>query len=508
MAGLCVYLNLFSRQRDGLANLIVNVVMFVIVGIIFLKCEFNSFRPTDRMIRDLDKATDQIRTDAANAKSYLWEQYRKDHTELFAEATLQREYGDFRREMGRIGTMKNASYNCDIEDYINSDLTDAAIHRNMLNQVPGAMTGLGILGTFIGLSLGLQGFNIGSTQEITDSISPLMDGIKVAFHTSIYGMIFSLVFNYVYKRKLDNAESAVEDFLSAFRKYVLPDTMTDGINRLMEIEQQQNEAIHALADTVGVQLSDGLSKMLEPQFNRFDKTLEKFGNVATQNQLDALNRVVAAFIEEMNKSLGGSFNKLSEAITNAYLLQRNTANQMTEILDRTGSATANLQEIDRQTASIINALNIYTSNVESAQAEIERGAEAVRRQADDNGQFLTDLNASRLQLNATAEALGARLQTQADLLQQLRGTVIQMPERVQDTFHVIDRNLVDVETHLYNTVAQIKSSTDAVPVMVQDAYSGIGAAFERAADAVENLADTLDRMAADPLSTEGGGGRR
>ena len=36
------------------------------------------------------------------------------------------------------------------------------------------------------------------------------NGIKVAFHTSIYGLVFSLVFNFVYKKKLDEAETAVK----------------------------------------------------------------------------------------------------------------------------------------------------------------------------------------------------------------------------------------------------------------------------------------------------------
>ncbi len=72
------------------------------------------------------------------------------------------------------------------------------------------MTGLGILGTFIGLTIGLQQFNTGSASEITNSISPLIQGIKVAFHTSIYGMVFSLIFSFVYKNKLEMLVNGVK----------------------------------------------------------------------------------------------------------------------------------------------------------------------------------------------------------------------------------------------------------------------------------------------------------
>ena len=127
------------------------------------------------------------------------------------------QYQDYQYELERIVHTDKTYYKCDIEDYIGFDLIDSTIHRDRLNQVAGVMTGLGILGTFIGLSLGLQSFNTGTTAEITNSIAPLMGGIKVAFHTSIYGMVFSLVFNYIYKRRLDDAENALNYFIRNFK---------------------------------------------------------------------------------------------------------------------------------------------------------------------------------------------------------------------------------------------------------------------------------------------------
>ena len=50
MIGVCVYLNVFSSQKEGTASIIVNAVMFAIVGIIFLSCEINSFKPVNSMI--------------------------------------------------------------------------------------------------------------------------------------------------------------------------------------------------------------------------------------------------------------------------------------------------------------------------------------------------------------------------------------------------------------------------------------------------------------------------
>ena len=127
---------------------------------------------------------------------------------LFLEYETDSRYREFVRESERLRSPGKSAYRCDIEDFINSDMADVITHRTLTAQIPGALTGLGILGTFIGLSFGLQNFATGSTEEITGSIATLMSGIKVAFHTSIYGMVFSLIFNYVSKRKRAELEAA------------------------------------------------------------------------------------------------------------------------------------------------------------------------------------------------------------------------------------------------------------------------------------------------------------
>ena len=171
------------------------------------------------------------------------------------------------------------------------------------------------------------------------------------------------------KKKIDEAEKAVGEFVTSYKKYVLPDTTTDGVNKLMDLQQQQTKAIGLLANTVGVQLSEELSNLLKPQFDRFDKTLQDFGNMATRNQLDALQQVVNSFIAEMNKSLNGSFSQMAYTIDQAYQLQQQNAKQMEEILAHTGATAENLHEIEIQTTAIIGALETYTKDVREIQTE-------------------------------------------------------------------------------------------------------------------------------------------
>ena len=378
MSAVCIYLQFFSKnQSGGLENLIVNVTMLVIAGIIFASCVFGSLLPTASMTADLIEVAQRFEEDAKTSHNYLWDQYINNKDDIFEDKRLLRYFKDYKLELSRISGSSDVYYKCDIEDFIGYDLIDSVIHRERLSQVPGVMTGLGILGTFVGLSLGLQSFNTGTTAEITGSIEPLMNGIKVAFHTSIYGMVFSLVFNYVYKRRLDDAENALNYFIRNFKKYVLPDTDKLGVNRMMELQSQQTKAITELTNALTHELPEGLKTYLEPQFDHLDSTIDSFSRMATRNQMDQLERVVENFITEMNKTLGNSFSDLSKVVSQTMYVQEANERQLKEMYEKNAvaadgmvKAVNEMENVTKQLKDVSESVSKYVKEVRTLEAQI------------------------------------------------------------------------------------------------------------------------------------------
>ena len=378
MVILCIFLNLEwfrnifkpeNREPFNSFTMAVNAFLFIIVAIVFLAADFGSFAPMNAIIKDLKAASDKIRSDAMNAHSYLWEPYQSNNIKLFRTEKLNRLFTDFIFELNREDDAENAYYRPSINDYINEDLVDTVMHRNELNQVPGMLTGLGILGTFIGLSIGLQHFNTsGSIQTMTDSIDGLMSGIKVAFHTSIFGMVFSLTFNAIYKRKLYEGECAVSEFSTAFKKFVLPDTQNNGMNQLIMLQGEQLTAMDRMYERV----AEELGKIIEPQFDRLNRTVAEFETIMVRNETEAIRQIVDNFIKEMNISLGNSFYQLSESVNEQYKAQKETADMMTQLLAKTGSGKDTLQNINQETERLVTTLNSYTASIQTIQNELQR----------------------------------------------------------------------------------------------------------------------------------------
>ncbi|MCR5420432.1 MAG: MotA/TolQ/ExbB proton channel family protein [Lachnospiraceae bacterium] len=497
-----VYLSFFSGSRaGGIANLIVNTVMLLIAGIILVSAYIGSLRPVMKIIDDLKRVIEKIDDDAKHTHRFLWEKYKEEKDELFEEEILKEEFKDYRYELNRILHMEKSYYKCDIEDYINYELIDSVIHRNRMNQIAGVMTGLGILGTFIGLSLGLQNFNTGSTAEVTNSIDPLMAGIKVAFHTSIYGMVFSLVFNWVYKRVLDDAETAVSKFINTYKKYVMPDATPDSINRLIDLEQQQTEAVVSLSQNMTHLISNGLRELLEPQFNRLDDTITGFANMATKNQMDQLTVVVNAFVNEMNRSLNNVFTSLSETIDRTLVAQSANEKQMQEIFDKNLTIADNVDAIAQRTGEVSEALRVYVGGLDNLQKQVNNNVEILQNQRaqdseviDKINNYITEIEEYRGAIKEALDMTDASLKMQNQMLNEIRETTREMPSDVRETFDVINNNLQIVENHFKDTIEQIQRVLSQMSGTIDYSYRGIEDGFVRTAKSIDELAGFMQRL--------------
>lgn len=96
------------------------------------------------------------------------------------------------------------------DSYFNSGsvLLAMGINRQAMSSAAGVLVGLGVLGTFVGLSYSVSGFKFSaantSTDETLKSIQVLLSGMGTAFFTSLVGMILSTIYIFFEKKSLGN----------------------------------------------------------------------------------------------------------------------------------------------------------------------------------------------------------------------------------------------------------------------------------------------------------------
>src|SRR5690625_2058115 len=104
---------------------------------------------------------------------------------------------------------------------------------------------LGVLGTFIGLTILLGSINLGGDQ-IVENVAYVLSGIDVAFYTSIFGMGFSLIMTVLVK--IFNTEYMLTDLMLMVESNLVHDEQ-EGMGRLIDVSETMNESILSLQAT-------------------------------------------------------------------------------------------------------------------------------------------------------------------------------------------------------------------------------------------------------------------
>ena len=112
---------------------------------------------------------------------------------LFRQKELDRIFKAYKAKIEE--QKENGEIESDIEEYINENTISLRSWQGFVAQIPGILTGIGILGTFIGLISGISSVGFSSVDAAIESVSTLLAGIRVAFFTSICGVILSIIFN-------------------------------------------------------------------------------------------------------------------------------------------------------------------------------------------------------------------------------------------------------------------------------------------------------------------------
>ena len=343
-----LYLNgVFTGEWNSSINLIINIGFLIVIGILFIISAI-SFGRLGKVTRELEDVRLRLQKEYKESREQnLWANY-KDDAEFFEEKDLQDAFNKYRLRVKGSKTKRGAGSSCELEEYINEDLLDRVGMNYFNSGVSGTLTGMGILGTFLGLSMGLGAFSGDDIFTISDNVGSLLSGMKVAFHTSVYGIFFSLVFSIIYRRIMADAYRTLDEFLSVFRQTTQPLTAKEDENAATMLIYQAG-------------MASTLRQILEVMK----------GNAAEQTA--GVGRIVDRFTQQMQSALDVDFKKLGNTLKSAGESQAASAANVSEMVE----AVTALVEADR--------------NMQEALTSIMERQEVFAKQLEEQKEMLADM---------------------------------------------------------------------------------------------------------------------
>ncbi len=279
--------------------------------------------------------------------------------------------------------------------------------------VPGTLTGLGVLGTFVGLQLGIGGLNLDNLQQLDKSIVPLIQGCAVAFSTSVWGVVASLVFSLVEKAMeafaLGRVRKLQQRVDSLIPRYV-PEEAMAGLERssketekhlkglAVAIGEHMQEAIKKLGGEIGEAVRDAVGKGQGPIADQAAQLLATAITAEIGKLREAVEGMSGEFSSKFNKSsddlmstvksleptvatLGETMNAVRSTVTDAIAKLNAHESVMTEM----AAAATNV----KQAADTFASMN---GTLEQASARNEEAAKAQLSAAEKNQEVTTKMS--------------------------------------------------------------------------------------------------------------------
>lgn len=218
-------------------------------------------------------------------------------------------------------------------------LVDSRLHAEFFKHLPGLFTGVGIIGTFLGLITGLQHFQISENPQIVrGSLDHLLHGVYEAFLVSAAAIGLAMAVTFLEKWLLSGLYRKVEDLCyeidrffdlgvgeeylarlvkasedSASQSKILKDSLVGELKQILtEISQQQIQASLASQQNLGEQLVQSIETGIRQPISKLVEGFEVHHEKSGEQLGAALADVLAAFTQRIQDIFGGQIAGINE----------------------------------------------------------------------------------------------------------------------------------------------------------------------------------------------------
>ena len=386
------------------------------------------------------------------------------------------------------------------------------INLRLLDTAAGTLVGLGLLGTFLGLTLGIKDFDSSSTQNIQKSIQLLLSGMGTAFITSLVGMLLSMIYSFVDKywrnrlskhlhvltKKLDslyyiddrtlddlNEQALAKSIASTMKEVVEHEmrsvvnalnekltynsesgevtTVANAIREILKENQEQSKALKSFSTDLAMELNNGFDEVLSHQMQQ--KILPLMENV------DATTKAIVEHIDQMASQVSSPATDMIQTVVDE--LKNSMSEMMKEFSSGlSGSATNELEILAHQLGTAAQSMADFPNNMAHISSTLQVTIEEVKNAVSEISNTSANANSTAMQrmqeqitfaTGAISNAISEVKDVMSGLTQSSQEQTGQMVSKLADAAEKMGSFLSGTIVTLSSSVQQsVKSITDDV----------------------------------------------
>lgn len=399
--------------------------------------------------------------------------------------------------------------------FYNQSICDSQkINLRLLDTASGTLVGLGLLGTFFGLTLGILGFDSSNSENIQTSIQGLLSGMGTAFSTSLFGMAFSILYLSFFDKPIRNKFTSllnqmnekldkqfyIDDLtLMQQRQQTMFDSLYSNLKGVVESEisnvvekitytndsgekssvghaireilsenQEQSKALKSFSTDLALELNNGFDEVLSRQMQQ--------RIVPLMENVDKTTKTIIDHIDQMAATVSSPANDMMEKVVNEL------KSSMSKVIEEfksglSSSATAELETLAKSLNTATAAMGSLPNDMENISATLQTTVEEVRK-------AITDISTTSANSNSSA--------------------MQQMQEQISFATTAISSAIAEVKD-VMNGITQTtqKSSNDVVEKLANASEQMSKFLSSSISQITSNLQSSMDQMTSDITSKQG-----
>ena len=360
----------------------------------------------------------------------------------------------------------------------------------ILRTVPPLLLSAGIFGTFFGIFYGLLQFD---TNKLDASIFTLLDGLKIAFFTSIVGMSYSLIFRFA---------SVIRNLLGSFGAKAVKDegvSAEDLLSKLSEIKESisgdQDTSLITQIQKMRTDTSDNL-KELNKSFKEFAKEMSENNSKAL---IEAIEQVMKDFNTKINEQIGDNFKRLNEGVEALVTWQDNYKDQVEKMVEQFNVAgeaiekskdsmiiiAEKLENVPKITEQVKDILETNQNQISNLEGQLDAFSKM-----KENATEAMPLIEKRL--NDMTEVLNNSINGQMDNIKTLNDNMKTNIESSNESIkNAIYEQLATIKTVNEQTQESIDASNKAVQKSMEDQMNTVNQVNENMKNSIETSNEAI-----------------
>ena len=342
-----------------------DTLIYLAIVLVFFAALMRCVFPLSRMAARLRRASRTIVTEHRQNKE------KKSWNDLhFLGDRLQGTWTDFLQN----AELRDAhGGSCDVTEYINEDTIIYATGGTRLAELtPGILVSLGILGTFLGLVMGLSGLTLSAsdTSTLLAGMEKLIAGMSTAFLTSIAGVVASIAFNLINNHYVGKCEKAIDRFCDVFSLYAMPKPVSEE-TAMLTLQQEQTayirQAVEEISQKMAVQVEQSIMRAMLP----VQRSMDNFILAATQAQVEGVDRIAQVFVQRMNVALGQEFDHLRQVLAETGVEQQKVQQEMRAATEAIAQMTQDVVNMHQLSQGVLEHFRDYVSDMNDSRAQVD-----------------------------------------------------------------------------------------------------------------------------------------